>query len=475
MTRPRHMLPALLLSLLIGPASAAPPTTQLTGRILCQYWRQIPGQTVADLLGAAAYPAYPTDQTYLPGFEIPPNQEPNFGTVVRGWVIGPQTGQYTFRIAGDNQCELWLSTDDQPAHMVRVACVPEWSLPRTWDQDPQQRSQPIRLRGGKRYYIEARHKDGGGDNSLAVAWTLPDGTMEAPIPGPRLEAAPAITVPPAQVVSCSELPTTPGNHRLQVTVDYLGQRRVVRVLVTLPRKTKPPYPVLIYCTDPPQASTAVDHQGPGRFLAAELADWSPLLALAVEPPPAETWDGSATAPAAAAALEYLLAAFSTDPTRIYLTGSEGTAIWRLSVAMPARFAAIVPFCAWEFTDVNLPASITGSHVLLITGTGNGMATDRSNRMHDRLEHTIDPPPQIDYETDKGTEVAADFYRRREFYESLLTWRRPAGGAAEQATAPPPKKYGLAGWRWPVLGGLAAVAAGLYLHRSRRRASGSRPV
>jgi hypothetical protein len=42
------------------------------------------------------------------------------------------------------------------------------------------------LEAGKRYAIEALHKEGGGNDNLAVGWQLPDGTQERPIPGNRL-------------------------------------------------------------------------------------------------------------------------------------------------------------------------------------------------------------------------------------------------------------------------------------------------
>jgi hypothetical protein len=39
------------------------------------------------------------------------------------------------------------------------------------------------------YYIEALQMEDTVDDCLAVGWTLPDGTMERPIPGTRLSTA----------------------------------------------------------------------------------------------------------------------------------------------------------------------------------------------------------------------------------------------------------------------------------------------
>ena len=113
--------------------------------ILCQYWRDIPGSRVRDLTGDSAYPHFPNEQVLLGQMEIPPNQPSDFGTVLSGWLRPPQSGDYTLFIASDDQGELWLSSDDKPEHLQRIARVPTWSLPREWTQYPQQQSQAIHL------------------------------------------------------------------------------------------------------------------------------------------------------------------------------------------------------------------------------------------------------------------------------------------------------------------------------------------
>jgi hypothetical protein len=59
------------------------------------------------------------------------------------------------------------------------------------------------LTAGKRYYIEALHKEGGGSDHCSVGWTLPDGTDERPIPGKRLSpwsSAPGAAAAPVSAV-----------------------------------------------------------------------------------------------------------------------------------------------------------------------------------------------------------------------------------------------------------------------------------
>src|SRR2546430_9124784 len=56
-----------------------------------------------------------------------------------------------------------------------------------------------RLEAGKRYYIEALHKQGEGPGHVSVGWQMPDGKQERPIPGMRLSAAgPVKPMPPVK-------------------------------------------------------------------------------------------------------------------------------------------------------------------------------------------------------------------------------------------------------------------------------------
>lgn len=58
--------------------------------------------------------------------------------------------------------------------------------PREWNTIDSQSAPTISLEAGKRYYIEALHKQGIGSDHIVVGWTWPDGTVERPIPGNRL-------------------------------------------------------------------------------------------------------------------------------------------------------------------------------------------------------------------------------------------------------------------------------------------------
>lgn len=151
------------------------PTGPLTGAgsISNEYWTGISGTLVTNLTSHANYPDNPSSTGSLTGFEIPTNSMDNYGTRVRGYLNPPTSGVYTFWIASDDSSELWLSSDDDPAHAGRIAYVNGWTSSREWSKYATQESANISLISGQTYYIEALHKEGGGYDNLAVAWDGP--------------------------------------------------------------------------------------------------------------------------------------------------------------------------------------------------------------------------------------------------------------------------------------------------------------
>ncbi len=165
-----------------GDWSAAQPST---GSIARHVWTGVGGTAVADLTGLAAYPGSPSSTGTLGSFQASLNAGDNYGARVFGWVHAPVTGAYTFYIHGDDNCELWLSTNSSPDHRRLVASVPGWTDQNQWTKYSEQTSSDIVLEAGKYYYIEALHKEGTGGDNLGVAWSYP-GRSRVIIPGNRL-------------------------------------------------------------------------------------------------------------------------------------------------------------------------------------------------------------------------------------------------------------------------------------------------
>ena len=157
-------------------------TVAQPGRISSEVWTGIPGRDVSTI----PFDSPPSSVSDLILFEIPENVGDNYGTRLRGYLVAPQTGSYAFWMSSDDLGELWISTDENPVKKKKIAEVQGWTNSREWNKYPAQRSAPISLVTGRKYYIEALMKEGYGRDHLAVGWQLPDGSFERPIPGIRV-------------------------------------------------------------------------------------------------------------------------------------------------------------------------------------------------------------------------------------------------------------------------------------------------
>ena len=133
------------------------------------------------------YPYHPSESGLLNSFEEPKNAGRYYLSRVRGFIYPPASGNYTFWIASKGSSELWLSTNDSPAHAAKISSVTTGNStrPGQWDKYPTQRSAPIFLQAGKACYIESLHEHSTGSDNLAVAWQGP-GLNQSVIRSPYL-------------------------------------------------------------------------------------------------------------------------------------------------------------------------------------------------------------------------------------------------------------------------------------------------
>jgi|GEM_PF-3307720 len=157
-----------------------------TGVILREYWENLSGGGINSLTSLAHFPDQPDGTQLLTRFEGPLNWKEHYGSRIYGFIHPPQTGEYVFWLAADDQAELWLSEDVKPSHKKRIVKLNRWTRSDDWNAYPEQKSKPIHLEAGKKYYIEALQVEATVDDCLSVGWQLPDGTLERPVPGKRL-------------------------------------------------------------------------------------------------------------------------------------------------------------------------------------------------------------------------------------------------------------------------------------------------
>jgi hypothetical protein len=159
---------------------------------------------LSDLTSSPNFPNSPSFEEILTGgFEAPTDVMDDYGQRLTAYLVAPTTGNYVFWIASDDNSELYLSTNDQPANKQAIASVPGWTASRAWDWYAEQQSTPQFLTVGQRYYVEALMKEGIGGDNLAVRWQLPGGSIEEPIPNAQLQVyglgPPQITQQPASI------------------------------------------------------------------------------------------------------------------------------------------------------------------------------------------------------------------------------------------------------------------------------------
>jgi len=170
------------------------------GMVLIEYWNDMGGTALSDLYDNALYPDSPDEQDILTSFDRtydrPAPYNDNYGARIRGYLYPPETGDYNFWIAGDDACEFLLSTDDDPANVIRIVWIDGWCDSYDWDNtggsdNPDQASAaPVTLQAGQKYYIEALLKEGGGGDGVAVAWQGPGIAERAVISGDYLSSVP---------------------------------------------------------------------------------------------------------------------------------------------------------------------------------------------------------------------------------------------------------------------------------------------
>ncbi|MDX1951523.1 MAG: lamin tail domain-containing protein [Verrucomicrobiota bacterium] len=195
------ILKALSLPLLFGWLSLVEVKAQ--NGLLREVYPNIFGD-IESLTNDLSFPGAPGSSEAISDFDTPQNTGDYYGSRISGYIVAPQDGPYTFAIASDDGSRLFLSTDSDPANKQLIAQVQNWTPYRSFEEagEPLQRSNPINLVKGQRYYIEALHVDGNGSDFVTVRWTLPDGTIETPIPNSQLLIEiipPQITVDPVNI------------------------------------------------------------------------------------------------------------------------------------------------------------------------------------------------------------------------------------------------------------------------------------
>ena len=167
--------------------AAGPLHAGETGKMTREIWTGMSGGAVADFTSNPRYWQPANQVSTFSGAAAPSNIGDSYASRVRGYITAPVTGDYTFWIAADDTAELWLSSDASKFGREKIAYLSGWVGAQAWDAKPSQKSAPVHLEAGQKYFIEALHKEASGGDHLAIAWQTPGGVRQL-IPASALES-----------------------------------------------------------------------------------------------------------------------------------------------------------------------------------------------------------------------------------------------------------------------------------------------
>lgn len=153
--------------------TASISTESEPGSVQILYWNNIDGAKVADLTSASAYPEAPSAIESLTRLQSLENRADSYGAMIRGFIVPPTTGEYRFFVSGDDETQLWLSSDQSAEAATKIASVPSWSYPENYNQFSSQASGVKVLDAGEKYYFQVLFKEGVGDDHFSIAWEGP--------------------------------------------------------------------------------------------------------------------------------------------------------------------------------------------------------------------------------------------------------------------------------------------------------------
>jgi hypothetical protein len=102
----------------------------------------------------------------------------SYGSLIRGYLTVPATGNYSFNITGDDESQFLLSSDTTRENLDLKAFVHSYTYRDGYNKELNQTSALIPLQTGTYYYFEVRHKEGGGGDHVQVKWKTPSNMAE---------------------------------------------------------------------------------------------------------------------------------------------------------------------------------------------------------------------------------------------------------------------------------------------------------
>ena len=158
------------------------------GALLLETWNNLDGTTIEHLTLNRRYAGVPDTAQFVFSGASPVNRADSFGARMSGCLIAPVTGSYVFHVAGDDCCQLSLSTSESQFAKVKIAWATGSTNVNEWTKYSTQTAAAVTLQAGQKYYIEALTKESTLSDHLEIGWTLPGTTTIDVLPGSALES-----------------------------------------------------------------------------------------------------------------------------------------------------------------------------------------------------------------------------------------------------------------------------------------------
>ena len=116
----------------------------------------------------------PTSTSTITTFEAPADAGDSYGERIRGFITPAVSGNYTFFLSSDENAELWVSANAEPARRLKRSWVRGSAVtPGAWETLPTQKSLQMKLAAGDKVYVETVRRETTGSDHLAIAWRKP--------------------------------------------------------------------------------------------------------------------------------------------------------------------------------------------------------------------------------------------------------------------------------------------------------------
>lgn len=156
------------------------------GSVLREYWTNISGGTVLDLINSPNYPNSPTGTSFPTSFQLPADFGNDYGTRMRAYIVPPQTGAYTFTVTSDDASVVYLSANADPQYKQLICSVPGYTGDTEYNKYSTQVSAAITLQAGVYYYVEMIQKEAAGGAHGKLRWQTPSNSSRVVVPGSAL-------------------------------------------------------------------------------------------------------------------------------------------------------------------------------------------------------------------------------------------------------------------------------------------------